>query len=233
VTYSPGRDAAGIGSTGAGMNRSWTARVMLGWCWLPPALPALAQTNPALPQTNLPGITVTAPYTTEHGGYLVSGDFKVDPRMPSVVFPAQPLVKDDILSIQPIRLADDEYLVLQECATVDCSQAALVRVWNTDGATTRVQNSENRIWIRHENKYFLWLKRLPWIRSHFTTFEGISPPLTLVPNGQLAAYHQQALAKAYLEAPVPVASEKHERSTFVVTYAGGSTVRIKRMHATH
>jgi hypothetical protein len=206
---------------------------MLGCCLLPPALPVLAQANPALPPTNLPRITVTAPYTSAHGGYLISGDFKVDPRMPSVVFPAQPLVKDDILSIQPIRLADDEYLVLQECATADCSQASIVRVWDTDGATTRVQNSDNRIWIRHENKYFLWLKRLPWIRSHFTTFEVVSPPLTLIPNGPLAAYKQQALAKAYLEDPVPVVSEKHERSTFVVTYAGGSTVRIKRMHATH
>ncbi len=224
------------------MNRPWIARVVLGWTLCLLTVSTLAQTQPTLPQTNLPGITVTAPYTTAHGGYLISGDFKVDSRMPSVVFPAQPLVKDDILSIQPVRLADNEYLVLQECATADCSQAAIVRVWNTDGATTMVQNSENRIWIRHENKYFLWLKRLPWIGlrsscpscpSHFTTFEGVSPPLTLIPDGPLAAYHQQALAKAYLEDPIPVVSEKHERSTFVVTYAGGSTVRIKRMHATH
>ena len=215
------------------MNKAWTAGVVLTSSLGFLAGPARARTNPAPAPTNLPAITVTAPYTTAHGGYLISGDFKVDPRIPSVVFPARPLVKDDILSIQPMRLADDEYLVLQECATADCSQADIVRVWNADGATTMVQNSENRIWIRHENKYFLWLKRLPWIPSHFTTFEGTSPPLTLVPDGELAAYHQQALAKAYLEDPVPVVSEKHERSTFVVTYAGGSTVRIKRMHATH
>ena len=215
------------------MNRPWIARVVIGWSLCPLAFSGFAQTHPTLPQTNLPGITVTAPYTTAHGGYVISGDFKVSPHIPSVVFPAQPLVKGDILSIQPIRLADNEYLVLQECATADCRQAAIVRVWNTDGATTMVQNSENRIWIRHENKYFLWLKRLPWIPSHFNMFEGVSPPLTLVPDGPLAAYHQQALAKAYLEDPIPVVSEKHERSTFVVTYAGGSTVRIKRMHATH
>jgi len=217
------------------MNKKrWTVCAVLGWSLCLLAVPARAQTNPTTQApTNLPPITVTAPYTTAHGGYLISGDFKVDPRMPSVVFPAQPLVKDDILSIQPIRLADNEYLVLQECATADCSEATIVRVWNTEGAVTRVQNSDNRIWIRHENKYFLWLKRLPWIHSHFTTFEVVSPPLTLIPDGQLAAYHQQALAKAYLDDPVPVASEKHERSTFVVTYAGGSTVRIKRMHAVH
>lgn len=64
-------------------------------------------------QTTLPAVDVTAPaYSSQHGGYLISGDFKVDQRMPSVVFPAQALVKDDILSIEPIHLQDNEYLVL-------------------------------------------------------------------------------------------------------------------------
>lgn len=195
---------------------------------------------PAAAQTNLPGVTVTAPYTSRHGGYLISGDFKVDARMPGVVFPAQALVKDDILSVQPIHLADNEYLVLQECAAADCSEAAIVRVWDADGAVTLVQNSADRIWIKHENKYFIWLKRLPWVGvrldcplcgSHFTSFERVSPPLTLIPDGQLAANHQGALAQAGMQDPIPVASQKHDGSIFVVTYAGGSTVRIKRMHA--
>jgi hypothetical protein len=60
-------------------------------------------------QTSLPAVNVTAPsYLSQHGGYLISGDFKVDPRMPSVVFPAQALVKDDILSIEPVHLQDNE-----------------------------------------------------------------------------------------------------------------------------
>lgn len=87
-------------------------------------------------QVNLPAVTVAAPYASLHGGYVVSGDFKVDPRMPSVIFPAQALVKDDILSIRPLRLSDDEYLVLQECASSDCREASLVRVWNAGGAMT-------------------------------------------------------------------------------------------------
>ena len=83
-------------------------------------------------QTTLPAVKVTAPaYSSQHGGYLISGDFKVDPRMPAVVFPAQALVKDDILSIEPIRLQDNEYLVLQECASADCHQASLVRFWKS------------------------------------------------------------------------------------------------------
>jgi hypothetical protein len=201
-------------------------------------------------QTTLPAVKVTAPpYSSQYGGYLISGDFKVDARMPSVVFPAQALVKDDILSIEPVHLQDNEYLVLQECATADCHEASLVRYWNADdigGNDTR----HNRLWITHENKYFLWLKRLPevsgqscgqgWLKfdptttkcgSHFTRFQQISPPLMLIPTGELAAYHQDALQQAVQADPLPVVKQTHEGSTFVVTFDGGSTVRVRRMHA--
>lgn len=201
-------------------------------------------------QTDLPAVNVTAPYSSEHGGYLISGDFKVDPRMPAVVYPAQALVKDDILSIEPIHLQDNEYLVLQECASADCREASIVRYWSSDqigGDETR----RNRVWITHENKYFLWLKRFPvlsgqscgqgWFKhaeaaatkcgNHFTTFQQISPPLMLIPTGALAAYHQDLLQQAVLTDPISVSSQTHEGSTYVVTYQGGSTVRVRRMHA--
>lgn len=206
-----------------------------------PASHAVVQTSSATNppgQTDLPGITVNAPYTTTHGGYLISGDFKVDPRMPTVVFPAKSLVKDDILSVQPVHLGEDEYLVLQECAVADCRMAHVVRIWNAGGALGAVQNSEMRVWIKHENKYFIWMQRMPWIGfadcsdcdSRFTRFQPFSPPMTLEPIGDLAAYHQTEL-KASDAVAVPVEKEAHEGSTFVVTYKGGSTVRIKRMHA--
>ncbi|HWU76244.1 MAG TPA: hypothetical protein VN043_07055 [Rhodanobacter sp.] len=60
-----------------------------------------------------------------------------------------------------------------------------------------------------------------------------SPPLTLTPAGQLAACQQKALPAAEAADPVPEASKKHEGPSFVVTFAGGNTVRIKRMHAAH
>lgn len=197
---------------------------------------------PALAQTNLAPVNVTAPaYLSHHGGYLISGDFKVDPRIPSVVFPSQALVAEDILSIEPVHLADDEYLVLQECATADCSQASIVRVWNAEGATTAVRNSEDRILIQHENKYFIWLKRFPEASNtgcatcgdHYTSFEPFSPPMMLIPSGALAAYNKEALSVAEIENPVSIKTQVHEGSTFVVTYEGGSTVRIRRMHADH
>jgi len=203
----------------------------------------------AFAQTELPSVNVTAPYSAVHGGYLISGDFKVDPRMPMVVYPAQALVKDDILSIEPTHLQDNEYLVLQECAASDCHEASIVRYWSSDdigGDDTR----RNRVWITHENKYFIWLKRFPvlsgqscgqgWFKfqanttkcgNHFTTFQQVSPPLMLIPTGELAAYNQDLLKQAVLADPVPVENQTHEGSTYVVTYEGGSTVRVRRMHA--
>jgi hypothetical protein len=170
--------------------------------------------------------------------------------MSSVVFPAQALVKDDILSIEPVHLQDNEYLILQECASADCHEASLVRFWSSDdigGDDAR----HNRVWITHENKYFIWLKRLPdlsgqscgqgWLKfdttttkcgGHFTSFQQISPPLMLIPSGDLAAYHQDVLQKAIQADPVQVAHQTHDGSTYVVTYEGGSTVRVRRMHST-
>jgi hypothetical protein len=196
----------------------------------------------AMAQKTLSPVTVTAPaYTSHHGGYLISGDFKTDPRIPSVVFPSQALVKDDVLSVEPVHLADTDYLVVQECATADCTVASIVRVWNADGAKTAVRNSEDRIQIQHENKYWIWVKHFPEAFSagcdncgeHYNSFEPFSPPMVLVPSGQLAAMNKDELAAARAEEPVQIESQTHDGSTFVVTYDGGTIVRIRRMHADH
>lgn len=211
------------------MTKRGASIALLMLCLCAGALHASAQTT-----TTLPRITVIgSPYTKHHGGYVISGDFKVDPRMPDVVFPARALVKDDILSVRPLRLNDDEYLVLQECAVADCSRANLVRVWGHTGALSQVDNSDYRVWIRHENKYFIWLMRLPDIpfAEGFTQFQLSSPPLTLIPSGMAAAFHRVELQNPKICHPIPVRSYQHEGATFVVTYASGSVVRIRRMHA--
>lgn len=204
------------------------------------AVPAMAQETPAGAAsvgTNLPGVTVTAPYSTTHGGYVVSGDFKVDPRMPMVVFPSQALVKDDILSVHPVHLNDDEYLVLQECASADCHVARVVQVWNAGGAVGRVRNGDGRVWIPHESKYFLWMQRMPVIQrdcglcsSRFQDFQTLSPPMTLIPAGEEVSRNRGRL-NAQPPVAVPVAEQKHEGATFVVHFQGGAVVRIRRMHA--
>jgi hypothetical protein len=210
--------------------RAWA---MLGFCFV---------SFSAMAQKTLTPVTVTAPaYTSHHGGYLISGDFKTDPRIPSVVFPSQALVKDDVLSVEPVHLADTDYLVVQECATADCATASIVRVWNADGAKTAVRNSDNRIQIQHENKYWIWVKHLPEAFSagcdncgeHYSSFEPFSPPMVLIPSGQLAAMNKDELAAARTQEPVQIESQTHEGSTFVVTYDGGTIVRIRRMHADH
>jgi hypothetical protein len=75
--------------------------------------------------------------------------------------------------------------------------------------------------------------RLPDIPTPtgFTQFMLISPPLTLIPAGREAALHRFELQDEKISHPIPVKSYEHDGATFVVTYAGGSVVRIKRMHA--
>ena len=194
---------------------------------------------PAVAQTELPGIVVKAPpHTVVRGGYEVSGDFKVDPRMPYVVFAAQPLVAGDILKVQPIRLGDDAYLVLQECASPDCSVARVVRVWSPLGSTSH-GGKEDQVRIQHENKYFLWLKKLPSFFSppcfgcstQYSSFKYESPPLTLVPTGTLAAYAGKRLELPEYADPIPVESHRHDGTYFHVAYPGGTRIRVQRLRA--
>ena len=195
---------------------------------------------PALAQTELEKAVVTAkPHSAIRGGYEVSGDFKVDARMPYVVFAAQPLVAGDILKVQPIRLGDDAYLVLQECASPDCSVARVVRVWSPLGSTSH-GGKEDQVRIQHENKYFLWLKKLPGFFSppcfgcstHYSSFKYESPPLVLVPTGTLAAYAGTRLDLPEYAEPIPVESHHHDGTYFHVTYAGGTRIRVQRLRAT-
>ena len=194
---------------------------------------------PAAAQTELQRITVTAPPPSKvSGGYLRSGDFKVDPRMPYVVFAAEPLIAGDILTVQPMHLNDDEYLVLQECASTDCSVAKLVRVWSVEGSTSS-NSKPDHIWIKRENKYFLWLKRLPAFISppcegcgtHYSSFALESPPLVLEPNGTLTAFNMARLEAAKSADPILVKSQRHDGAYFNVTYMGGTRIRVQRLRA--
>jgi hypothetical protein len=227
------------------MNASKTLRRLLPLGGLMAATAVMAQsvsppastTGAPAAETELPGVRVSAPHTLTHGGYVVSGNVKVDQRMPTVVFPAEALVKDDILSVQPLHLNDDECLVRQECASADCSQAQVAQVWNAGGAVGRVRNSDARVWIEHPNKYFIWMQRMPVIQrdctyraSRFRSFEPISPPMTLVPAGDEAARNQVQFS-AQPPVAVPVVEQAHEAAIFVVRFGGGATVRIRRMHA--
>ena len=191
----------------------------------------------AIAQVTLPDVTVREKKPDElHGGYAISGDFQVDPRMNAVIFPIDPLEAGDILSAEPQRLADDEYLVLQECVSDDCTHAQNLRVWFAHGATTQFHNA-NRYMITHEGKYFIWMARIqagaapPEAGQWFNQFEKFTTPLVLIPEGLLAAYSKPQIEAAEHAGPVPVKSAVHEGSMFVATFATGSVVRIKRLRA--
>lgn len=188
-------------------------------------------------QDLLPEVTVTDKGMTErHGSYVISGDFKVDAWMSAVIYPTEALRAGDVLSVQPLRLADDEYLVLQECVSADCAQAQIIRVWGAFGTTTRSHDA-NRIIVRHEGKYFIWMSRIkaglapPDSGTWFTEFEKFGAPLTLTPMGTLAAYSGPQIDAAKAAGPVVVKASAREEASFVVTFTTGSVARFKRMHA--
>ena len=190
---------------------------------------------PVAAQTVLPGIDVTAPKWEErHGGYVISSNFQVDTHMSAVVYPAEPFQKDDILSVRLTQMKDDEYFVLQECISVDCTQGHILRVWNAYGALGITAHQRDRVWIPHEGKFFMWMQRFPmsgFSAGPFTGFEPLSPPLVLNPTGTPEQFHSVDVKAAQERGPVKVISSDHDGSSFVLRFEGGTAALIQRMHA--
>lgn len=115
----------------------WNAREMTSrWVACAIVCSALSlDATPSVAQVLLPDVNVRSSVAdVEHGGYVISSDFQVDPKMSAVIYPTVALGQGDLLSVQPLRLADDEYLVLQECVSTDCTHAQILRVWGACGA---------------------------------------------------------------------------------------------------
>ncbi len=187
---------------------------------------------PALAQTVLPDVNVRAPKWEErHGGYVISSNFQVDPHMSAVIFPAEPFQKDDILDFRTVRMSDDEYFVLQECSSTDCTQGHILRVWTRSGALDTV-HEPYRVSIPHEGKFFMWMQRFPMAGGG--TFSGYipsSPPLVLNPIGTPEQFHQCDVKAAQERGPVKVLSSEHNGTQLALHFETGSTVFIQRMHA--
>jgi hypothetical protein len=192
---------------------------------------ALALT-PVFAQTVLPDVDVRAPKWEErHGGYLISSNFAVDTHMSAVVYPAEPFQKDDILSVKLTQMKEDEYFVLQECISADCTQAHILRVWNAHGALGITAHQPDRVWIPHEGKFFMWMQRFPTSGAPFTGYEPLSPPLVLNPTGTPEQFQAVDVQAAQERGPVKVVSSTHDGSSFVLRFEGGTAVLIERMHA--
>ena len=186
-------------------------------------------------QTTLPDIIVQAPkWEARHGGYLRSSNFNVDQHMSAVVYPAEPFQKGDILSVRLTQMKDDEYFVLQECVSSDCAQAHIVRAWNVFGALGVTAHQQDRVWIPHDGKFFMWMQRFPMSGSRtgpFTGYEPLSPPMVLNPTGTSEQFHATDVKAAQERGPVKVVSSAHEGMSFALRFEGGTAVLIQRMHA--
>jgi hypothetical protein len=185
-------------------------------------------------QTTLPDVNVTAPKWEErHGGYVISSNFEVDTHMSAVIYPAEPFQTDDILSVRLTQLKDDEYFVLQECVSVDCTQAHILRVWNAYGALGFTVTQPDRVRIPHEGKFFMWMQRFPMPGGlpAFNGYEPLSPPLVLNPTGTAEQFQALDVKAAQERGPVKVVSSTHDGSSFALRFEGGTSVLIQRMHA--
>jgi hypothetical protein len=189
-------------------------------------------TTTALAQTVLPDVHVTAPRWEErHGGYLISSNFQVDSHMSAVIFPAEPFQKDDILDFRTVRMNDDEYFVLQECTSADCTQGRVLRVWTRTGALDTAHDPY-RVWIPHEGKFFMWMQRFPMAGGgSFGGYNPTSPPLVLNPIGTPEQFHLCDVKAAQERGPVKVLSTEHSGTQLALHFETGSTVFIQRMHA--
>ncbi len=186
-------------------------------------------------QQVLPGVDVRAPKWEErHGGYLISSNFEVDPKMSAVIYPAEAFQKDDIVSVRLTQMKDDEYFVLQECISTDCTQAHILRVWNAYGALGITAHKDDRVWIPHDGKFFMWMQRFSmsgFRNGPFTGYEPLSPPLVLNPTGTPEQFRAVDVKAAQERGPVKVVSSSHDGSSFVLRFEGGTSVLIQRMHA--
>ena len=192
----------------------------------------IAVATSAVAQTVLPDVNVRAPKWEErHGGYVISSNFQVDPRMSAVIYPAEPFQKDDILDFRTVRMSDDEYFVLQECSSADCTQAHILRVWTRSGALDTV-HEPYRVSIPHEGKFFMWMQRFPMAGGGtFSGYVPSSPPLVLNPIGTPEQFHLCDVKAAQEHGPVKVLSSEHNGTQLALHFETGSTVFIQRMHA--
>lgn len=187
-------------------------------------------------ETTLPQVDVVGPkWETRHGGYIISSNFTVDPKMSAVIFPAEPFQKGDIFDFRTLNMSDDEYFVLQECASADCTQGHILQVWTKGGVLDRQTSREpNRFLIPHEGKIFMFLQRFPISGARDRTFSGYepySPPLVLNPLGTPEQFRTCDVKAAQEKGPVKVIASEHDGSQMKLRFETGATVFIQRMHA--
>lgn len=173
-----------------------------------------------------------AQFSAGQGGYQVSTAFSADGPHHTVITLPKCLRVGDLLSIRPLRLNPDEYLVLQECKPPACSRAQVVRAWNSSGYMGPYPVLTDKIPIEDGARYFLWMQRVPLPGTEtFKLIDRYGPPLVFKPVGALTAYGyaQSALQKARRNGPERITKATQQRTTFVATFQEGSVVRMQAL----
>ncbi len=186
-------------------------------------------------QTTLPNVEVTAPhFTAKHGGYLISNDFNVDPKMSAVVYPSAPFEADDILNVKTSHMQHDDYLILQECVSLDCTQGMIVRAWNYLGVLGGTSHKNESFRIPHQGKFFIWMQRFPMhglSNPPFDGYEPFSPPLIFNPTGSAEQFQTVDIQAAQEKGPVKVVSSDRDGENFIIRYEGGTSIMIQQLRA--
>ncbi len=166
------------------------------------------------------------------GGSLISVAFSVDAERHAVISPPRCAGGEEVLWIKPLRLNPDEYLILQKCASADCSKAEVVRAWNSYGHMGPYPVLTPKIPLESGVRYLLWMQRVPVPGNHtFHQIEREGRPLVFAPFGSVLdlPWAREALDAAVLRGPTPVERSAQKDSAYVATFQGGSSVWMRAM----
>jgi hypothetical protein len=201
---------------------------MLAILLLPVAITALAlpMAAAAAPQAD----EACATFKPGPDGALISAAFSVDAERHLVISPPQCARSGELLWIRPLRLNPDEYLILQKCASADCSKAEVVRAWNSYGTMGPYPVLTPKIPVESGARYLLWMQRVAVAGNHtFKDIEREGRPLVFAPFGSLLQlpWAREALEAAAARGPTPVQRSEQKGSAYVATFQGGSSVWMR------
>jgi hypothetical protein len=164
------------------------------------------------------------------GGYLISSAFRIDPDRPGVIRLPASVRAGDLIWIRPMRLNSDEYLILQKCIDADCSKAEVVRAWNAYGYMGPYPVLTNKVRVQPGVRYMLWMQRVPTMGTgSFRLYDRDAPSLVFKPAGSPELFKLADLKAAQEHGPAQIKKAQPERATFVVTFEGGSVVRMQAL----
>jgi hypothetical protein len=168
-----------------------------------------------------------AGFDAQHGGYAVSSAFSIDAERHAVLFLPDGAANGDLLRIRP-RLNADQYLVLQQCLTSDCSRARNVRAWNSGGVMGPLPVTSNKLRVEAGARYLLWMQQVSTKGgSTFPLVEEYAAPFVFQPAGSPALFVASDLQAARRHGPAKVTRSSENDGVFLAAFEGGAVVKME------